>query len=291
MKKIVFLISFMAFSLISFAQETYTVNSENLELKTEVDGDLDLLWNTFDGQYRYFIKTENGDITELRNTKGSNNKFQEEYKTTLSDLTLLDASKVKLTTYSLKSFVNSYNASKDTNYTSEDSKTKLKTRIGVFGGLTNNPFVFNPDNEAVPFFGAELEVLSDDALPKQAGFLNIRHTTDNDEFQYSSTQIALGYRFRFINSEKINVYAQTKFATFTFSESTIYYQDPNDTSVIISEKDSGSALDAPFIFGLGADAKIGNGYITFVYDSIIALFVENQDNFPVDFAIGYKFNL
>ena len=291
MKKIVFLLSFIAFSHISFSQESYTVNNETLELKTEVDGDLDLLWNTFDGQYRYFIKTESGEITELKNTKGGSNKFQEEYKTTLSDLTQLDASKVKLTTYSLKSFINSYNASKDTNYFYEDSKTKLKTRLGLFGGLTNNPFVLNPNNETVPFLGAELEIFSEKALPKQAGFLNIRYATDNDEFQYSSTQIALGYRFRFVNSEKINVYAQTKFAIFTISKSTIYYQDPNDASVIISEEDSGSALDAPFIFGLGADFKVGNGYITLVYDSIIALFVENQDNFPMDFAIGYKFNL
>ena len=46
-----------------YGQETYTVNGETLQLKTEIDGKLDLLWNTFDGEYRYFVRTEIGTIT------------------------------------------------------------------------------------------------------------------------------------------------------------------------------------------------------------------------------------
>jgi len=141
------------------------------------------------------------------------------------------------------------------------------------------------------FFGAEFEFVSDKKTPRHAGFASVRYTTDKDEFQYSSNQIALGYRFRFLQSENINVYAQTKFATYTISESTTTYVDSDDPGVLISSKDSGSAFDAPFIFGLGADIKLGNGYVTLVYDSLFAAFVDNQDNFPVDFAIGYKFNL
>jgi len=46
------------------------------------------------------------------------------------------------------------------------------------------------------------------------------------------------------------------------------------------------------IFGLGADFKIcDSSYITFVYDSIFALLRDNEGNFPIDFAVGYKFNL
>jgi len=38
MKKIVLLLSFLVFSTFTFAQDTYSINGENLTLKTEVDG-------------------------------------------------------------------------------------------------------------------------------------------------------------------------------------------------------------------------------------------------------------
>ncbi len=290
MKKLVVLLSFIAFSNLVFSQETYIVNNETLELKTEVDGTLDLLWNTFDNQYRYFVRSKDGNIVELKNIKGDDNIYQEEYKTTLSGLTQRDASKVKLTTYSLKSFINDYNASVDSNFVNDETRPGLKFRLGLSGGLTNHPFVTNSNNENALSFGAELEILSDEDLPRQAGFLSLRHSPDKDEFKHSSTQLALGYRYRIINKSGFNIYAQTKFATFTTSKATITYLDMD--SNVVTEENSGTSFDAPFVFGIGADIKVGdNGYVTLVYDSLFGIFIDNQGNFPVDFAIGYKFNL
>ncbi|MCB0388348.1 MAG: hypothetical protein KDD23_06600, partial [Winogradskyella sp.] len=80
MKKLIFILC-LSFSFVSLkAQETYTVNGETLELKTEVEGNLDLLWNIIDGQYRYFVRTEDGSIKELVNTKNPDTKkYQKEY--------------------------------------------------------------------------------------------------------------------------------------------------------------------------------------------------------------------
>lgn len=289
MKKLFVLLFVLAFSPSIYAQDTYTVNNETLELNMEVDGTLDLLWNTFDNQYRYFVRSSDGTIVELKNTKGSSNSFQEEYKATLELLTKEDPSEVKLTTYSLKSFIQAYNISADPNASYEDNKSQLKLRLGLFGGLTNNPFVDNPGNENTLSFGAELEVLSDESLPNQAGFVSLRHSPEADNFKYSSTQLALGYRFRFINLEGFNVYAQTKFVTLTASKSTVSFV--NGASELIVEERSETAFDAPLIFGIGADIKLGSGYITMTYDSLFAVLVDNQGNFPVDFALGYKFNL
>lgn len=293
MKKLVLILICMASSSFAFAQQTYTVNNETLELKTEVEGTLDLLWNTFDGTYRYFIKKADDSIIELKNTKGSDNKFQNDYQTTLSSLTNTDASQVKLTTYSLKQFINNYNAQADPNYIISDSRSKLKLRLGVFGGLTNNPFVENPNNETVPFFGSELEVVSDNMSSRHAGFLSVKYGTESDAFKYSATQIALGYRFRFVNSAGFNLYGQTKFATFTFSKITVATSASaeGEPVSIQTEEVSSSAFDTPLIFGLGADIKVGNGYLSLVYDSLFAVFIDNEGNFPMDFAVGYKFNL
>ena len=291
MKKIILLFSILAISSVAFAQQTYTVGNETLELKTEAEGNLDLLWNTINEQYRYFIKTDDGKIAELKNTKGANNKYQEEYKKVLADLTSMDVSKVNLTTYSLKSFIDEYNSTTDTNYVASNPKSKVNLRLGVFGGVTNSPFNTNPNNQKTALFGTELEAVSDNEDSGHAGFINVRHTTESDEFKYSATQIALGYRYRFINKANFNIYAQTKFATYTSSKSTSTFVDPDDATAFITVEDSASGFDAPFIFGLGADIKLGNGYLTLVYDSIFAAFLDNEDNFPVDFAIGYKFNL
>lgn len=284
MKKLVFILICIAFSHFTFAQNTYSINNEVLELKTEVEGTLDLLWNTFDGKYRYFIKSSDDSIIELKNTKNSDNKFQNEYQTTLNKLTNSDASKVKLTTYSLKQFINRYNAEKDSSYVTKDFKSKLKLRLGIFSGLTNNPFVKNPSNSSVLFFGSEAEVISDDISSRHAGFLNVKYGTESDEFKYSSLQLALGYRYRFVNKDRFNIYGQTKFASLTLSNSTI-------TSTQGNQDISNTAFDTPLIFGLGADIKLGKGYLSLVYDSLFAIFVENEGNFPLDLAIGYKFNL
>ncbi len=276
----------LAFQL-NYSQETYTVNGETLELKTEIDGKLDLLWNVIDGKYRYFVKTEDGSITELKNTKDDNNDYQEEYKSTLSSLTNGNSTdKLKLTLYSLRNYIDSYNASVDTSYTSTSTESNVQFRLGFSGGITNNPFVGNPDNTKTPLIGAELEIYEANVLPRHSGFLQARHAFENDDFKYSTSELSLGYRFRFINKETFSIYGQVKFATVNFSNFT--FLDENDMEVDSNE----TSFDIPFIFGIGSDIKVGNNsYITIIYGELFAAFLDNQGNFSTDIAVGYKFNL
>lgn len=276
----------LAFQL-NYSQETYTVNGETLDLKTEIDGKLDLLWNVIDGKYRYFVKTEDGSITELKNTKDDNNDYQEEYKSTLSSLTNGNSTdKLKLTLYSLRNYIDSYNASVDTSYTSTSTESNVQFRLGFSGGITNNPFVGNPDNTKTPLIGAELEIYEANVLPRHSGFLQARHAFENDDFKYSTSELSLGYRFRFINKERFSIYGQVKLATINFSNFT--FLDENDMEVDSNE----TSFDIPFIFGVGSDIKVGNNsYITIIYGELFALLLDNQGNFSTDIAIGYKFNL
>ena len=291
MKKLLFLCCLIAFNYSLIAQQNYTINNEDLVLKTEIEGTIDLLWNTINGQYRYFIKETNNTITELKNEKGASNNYLNQYQQTLKKLTGNDASKVKLTLYSLKKFINDYNASQDANYTFSDDKAVLKSRIGVFGGVTNNRFLTNPDNAIAPSFAGEFEVFGVKSMTKHAGFASVRHTLSTTKLDYTATQIALGYRYRFVNTDCFNIYGQTKFVTYTFSKSKETVVSELDPNTLIEIEASGSALDAPFIFGLGADFKLGKGYLSTIYDSLFALLIDNEDNFPIDFSIGYKFNL
>ncbi|HLV69932.1 MAG TPA: hypothetical protein VKY34_04435, partial [Xanthomarina sp.] len=109
MKKLVILLCLFLSILSLKAQESYTINGETLQLKTEVEGNLDLLWNIIDDQYRYFVRTEDGFIKELLNTKNPDTKkYQEQYKNTLNNLTKeygLNAKKVNLTLASLKDYI------------------------------------------------------------------------------------------------------------------------------------------------------------------------------------------
>jgi len=292
MKKLLVLVCCITLNLSSFSQQTYTINNETLELKTEVDGSLDLLWNIIDSNYRYFVKDSEENIQELTNTKGSDNKYLEEYKVVLSSLiqnSTLTLDHVKLTLFSLKEFLNNYNSSINSNYTFED-RSKLKTRLSVFGGLTNNSIVENSSNTTTPFFGIEFEFFEQYKLPRHALVFNLRHNLEtNDITKYSVTQFALGYRFRIINNEKFSAYANLKFVTYSFYNSTISNDDPNNPATY---KNNSSGIETPFTLGLGADYKITeNSFITFRYHNIYALFIDNSNHFPVDFAIGFKTNL
>ncbi|PWI30787.1 hypothetical protein DI383_04905 [Flavobacteriaceae bacterium LYZ1037] len=295
MKKLFFILCLLLPLATLKAQDTYTINGETLQLKTEVEGNLDLLWNIFDGQYRYFVRTEDGSIQELKNTKNPDTKkYQEEYKTTLNALTQeygLSAEKVNLTLASLKEYINMYDSTSDLSFNYEP-RARVQSRLGVFGGLTNQPFVNNLNNASVPFFGAEFEIYSDSSFKRHAGYFNIMTALDADDFEYSSTQLGLGYRFRFINKSNFSIYGNITFITYTFYNETVRYEDPLNPGTFITSDNSDSNLEAPFIFGLGSDIKVTkNGYITLAYNNLFALFIENQGNFPIDFAVGFKFNL
>lgn len=291
MKKLIFFITCTAFSLILHAQKTYTIGNETLELKTEVDGNLDLLWTIDNSKYRYFVRSNDGTIKELVNTKNSETrKYQEEYKAVLNQLTSdyeLSAEKVNLTLFSLKEYLNEYNSKSDLNYNYEKRAT-LQSRLGVFGGITNQPLVDNPNNTTVPMFGLDFEVFSKNKLQRHALFFQVRHSLDDDEFQYSSTQLSIGYRFRFINTSRFNFYGNLKLVTFDFIDATYSFENAS----LGTYTENTTALQVPFILGIGADIKVTkNGYITLAYHDMYALFVDNGGNFPIDFALGFKFNL
>lgn len=290
MKKIIFIFCFILSVSFLQAQESYTINGETLELKTEVDGQLDLLWNIIDGKYRYFVRSEDNTITELKNTK-ADRKFQEEYKTLLNELTnnSISTKRVNLTLFSLKEYIDTYNISADSNYETNVSRSKFQFRIGVFGGLTNSPFVKNPNNEKTPLFGAELEILEAERISRHAIFMQLKHVLEQDDTKYSTTEISLGYRFRVINKETFSLYANMKFATLNFSNGTVV-TDLDGT--ITTEERSETSFDVPFIFGIGADINVSkNSFITLAYNELFALFLDNQGNFSTDFSIGYKFKL
>lgn len=293
MKNLGLIILLFFFSFSAFSQNNYTINGKTYELKKDVEGSIDLLWNVIDGNYRYFVEKD-GKIEELTNSKSNNGSFQEEYLNTLqlfSGSSDINSKTVKLTLPSLRNFVNQYNATVDSSYTISQDKIELKTRLGLFAGITNNPFVENPDNLTTPLFGAELELYDDDIAKRHAAFFQLTHILENDDLKYSTTEIALGYRFRFIYSKKFNMHANVKLVTLSFSNSTFSFVD-EDTMLEVSEDKSATSFDAPVIFGLGADLKIAeNSFITFYYNELFALSLENQGNFSTNLALGYKFKL
>lgn len=286
MRKILFSCLLLLSSFYITAQESYTVNGTTYQLKTAVKGHLDLLYNSINKQYRYFVRTREGFITELTNTKGTNNQYQAEYKSQLADLTKdshLSPSNLDFTLSDLEQFISAYNTSLGDHY--KTTKTTLKLRIGLFAGITNQPFVSNPNNTTVPFFGAELEGISSKGSP-HAGFFNIEHALDHDTFQYTATQLALGYRYRFLNKHRFNLYGNLTIATLTFSKQTfMLIGAPSET---VRE----STFQIPCSFGLGADIRVGtDSFITLAYNKLFAIFTNNSNNFPVNVAIGYKCNL
>ena len=154
--------------------------------------------------------------------------------------------------------------------------------------MSNNPFVTNPNNTFVPIFGAEVEIYDEKRSRHSLGLL-FKQSLAADDIKYSSSQFGLFYRFRVINKASFSIYPQATFATYTFSKTEITYIDNGATVVT---KSSGSALDAPIILGLGADIKLGNGYITLSANELIALInFENKGNTPLDLRLGYKFNM
>lgn len=272
--------------------QSYTINGNSYELKTEVEGSLTLLWNVIDQEYRYFIEKD-GVVTELTNTETDGN-YQKEYKTQLQNTTgevAMATDRLNLTLASLRKFVNEYNKQVDADYQDNSFLTNLEYRLGAFGGVTNNVFTFNPDNESTPQFGVDFELYDAIALPSHAVVFQYKQTLSTDKFDYSSSQFSINHRLKFIKSDIIDIYLNTKLITLTNAQ--------RDTPVIVTDEnmmevsldDEGTSLQAPIIFGLGADIKVGKGFITVNYHDAVSIFNESNDEFPVDVSVGYKLRL
>ena len=271
----------------SYAQEQYTIDGTTYTLNTETEGTITLLWNSIDGQYRFFSKN-GASIEELVNTK-VNGDYQEEYKTVLQNQTGSDVGNLKLTLGSLRTFFDNYNAGKDSNY-KKTPKVQLQTRLGLFAGLTNNVYFENPTNAIQPKIGVEFELIDAAKLKRHGIVFRLSQTFESDDQKVNATQFSLNYRFKFIKKEMIDIYVNTKIATYNYNTSEVLVP-ATDTAPMRVEETSSNGLDAPLAFGLGADFKVGPGYIIVSYNDIVAITQDNNGEFPVDFSLGYKIGL
>lgn len=275
----------------SAAQETYIVNNQNYKLIKENEGNLELLWNIIDGNYRYFIKKD-GNILELKNKKGSSGKYNEDYKIILENLTIdknLSAKKTNLTRISLKSFVDKYNLLKDPNYKIV-SNAKLFTRLGFFGGITNNPFVYNLNNVINPLFGIEIEFSEAINIPRHSIYFQSKRTFSSESFDYSATHIIVGYRYRIFNKDAFTLYSNIDLAQYLFTtRNQVLLGNPNDFNQA-SIKSNG--FEVPFTFGIGADIKLSrNSFLILSYNELFSILSTNNGNFSNSFALGCRFKI
>ncbi|NND62697.1 MAG: hypothetical protein HKN48_05840 [Flavobacteriaceae bacterium] len=290
MKRLLLLTAFL-FAINSFAQGQYTVDGQTYTLKLETEGELTLLWNIIDGEYRYF--TKKGDkIVELKNSQ-LNGKYQEEYKDVLRLLTAdnpVPVEKVKLTKVSLRKFHETYNLQVDPNYAGTAEVVKLKTRLGVFAGMTNYVYFVNPQNTLLPQAGVDFELIDDVKLKRHSVVFQFRQIFSSTDHDISSSQLSVNYRFKFVKSDAVDIFVNTKISDYAYLKSNIPDPD-NDGNTDDSFSGSGGEFQAPFAFGIGADIAMKNGYITLGLYDILALNLEDNGDFSTDFVIGYKFNL
>jgi hypothetical protein len=284
------LLVFLIFTTHLVAQKSYTVDGTSIELKTEIEGPLTLLWNITDGNYRYFVKN-GATVNELKNTKVDGD-YQEEYKAELqkqaSD-TSLEVSKLKFTKTSLSSFFNNYNKSKDPNYVDTEKGIKLKTRLGAFVGVTNSVFSENPTNQTLPTMGVDFEIVDHNLLKRHSLVLRFKQTFESSDYKYSASQFSLNYRFKFIKKEKLAVFINTKIAGYNYDSRQVEVNEDNATPYLTTV--SNGNFEALLNFGIGADYALGNGYLTFMYNDFVSVVQESNSEFPLDFSLGYKFNL
>ena len=273
-----------------YSQQQYTVDGTTYTLETEVEGPISLLWGSVDGQFRYFLKKGN-DIVELKNTRDGRD-YREEYKEVLREQTSdvsMNVSQVDLTLASLESFFHSYNKRKDPSYTYDENPTDFRFRLGVFGGMMNNVYYINPGNDLLFQGGVDFEMIENVMLKRHSLVLQFRQVFPTSDYDFSSTQISLNYRWKFVKTESVDVFANVKVASYTYFTRDLE-NVPVDGGTINLDESRGS-LQGPLALGVGADIPVGNGFISIAYNDFVAILLDNNGDFPVDFTVGYKFRL
>lgn len=290
--QILFLFIFLLAGLKSSAQETFIIEGDTLKLQEEVSGPLSLYWQERNNKYRYFVQKGN-QLVELRNERVDGEK-KRRYQLQLDELTRnvkISTRDVKFVLYSLRHFVNQYNATVQEDYVYNAATPNVQQRVALMIGLSNNRYAFNPENVLVPVLGVEYELHDPNLAPRHSAFLQLRHSFQGQSYNYSSTQLSLNYRFKFLYFSGFDVHLDTELATFYYSESEINIT--NDAGEVIRvEDESGFSFTAPLSFGVGADIKINKrGFITLGYNDFLSIVLDSNGSFPLDFTVGYRYNL
>jgi len=289
--KILICILFLIFSAKTLAQETFIIKGDTLELQREVKGTLNLFYSNEELHPRYFVQKGNR-VLELENFKGEEGipryKLQLEELTSDTDISVID---VKFALYSLKHFVNEYNARMQEDYDYNASTDNIMKRFGLFTGISNNSYNDNPENAISPIIGLELEFHDPNLAPRHSAFLHLRQSFKGEHFNFTSTQLSLNYRFKLIRLEKVDFHVDVELVNLMYSRSKL--EITNDAGQITGiDEDKGFAFNAPLSFGVGSDIRItDNGFITVGYNDFFSIVLDNNGNFPLDFSIGYKYNL
>lgn len=295
MKRLLFTLYMLAACCLTInGQQQYQVNGQTYSLKTAVVGPISLLWNSIDGNYRYFAM-KGQTITELTNNL-SEGKYQEEFKDVIREITegkWGGIEKTNLTLPSLIDFFNQYNKFVDPHYAIEEKKIDLQLSLGPFAGFSNEIFTDNPSNSILLLLGADLELTDQVMLKRHALVLRFRRTLENNDYKYNASQFSLNYRFKFIYSPTFSVFANVKFAAYTYSSRDDIPNPAFGTAPGQPEffSLSGGDLSAPGTLGLGADYTLGNGELFVTYNDIVGIGVDSNKRFPIDFTAGYRFRL
>jgi len=286
------LFALFIFSL-SSAQENYTYQGETYSLIKTVDGELDLLYNIIDDEYRYFISI-NGDLEELLNTK-VDGEYKREYKDTLQKLTSdknISTNRLNLTLSSLENFIIKYNTLKDENFVDPRAKGSLNSRLGFFGGISNMIYTPNPTNQIAPVLGVEWEVYSNEKLKRHAAFVQLRYVFESEDYKYSEAEFSLNYRFKLINLTDFHFYLDAELFNFTYYDENFTIVDSADPANNEKINRTGSELNFPVSFGAGVAYRITpNGFLTLSYNDVVSIAEDSNGEFPVDVTLGYKFKL
>ncbi len=274
------------------AQEIFVIEGDTLALHKEVRGTLSLFWNKEGNSYRYFVQKRNQFI-ELKNEQvegEEKKKFQLQLEKLTADAAI-STRDVKFLLYSLKHFTNLYNYAVEENYAYNASSSNIKHRIGFFTGLSNNIYTKNPKNIIAPVVGLEYELYDPNLAPRHSAFLQLRQSFKREEYMYSSTQLSINYRFKLIYLPGFDVHIDTELATFYYSEDDTYITNEQGGIIAVKEE-SGYDFSSPLSFGIGADFPITDrGIITMGYNDVVAILLDSNGSFPVDFTVGLKYNL
>ncbi|QSS96249.1 hypothetical protein [Psychroflexus sp. ALD_RP9] len=284
MKKLLIFLALNCF-LLSFSQENQTIEGENYNLKTLVDGELSLYANVNGDKNTFFISFKD------QFEKITKNNYKVKYKQLIGHEFESKINQLNFRLRALITFTKQYNL----NFKKENNGYLV--RLGVFGGVSNT-FLFNKPNgltndfndERFTVLGAELEFFSLNNYKRHSLFLQLRQTLDQPDVNFSLTQFTINHRFKFINSKKFNMFLETEFISLDFVKFDDVYEE-NDGSIITNDESS-VALETPFSFGIGMAYQIApTVQVAVNYNDFYALAVEDNGETPVDFTLSLKFTL
>ena len=274
-------VMFQEKDLTSYAAQTLFITQESKQL---VNGTYKLWEERQNGSIVYVAAGKDNARIILDNVPEADGSYKYKYRQQLETLTGVDTGKLAYTGRALTQYLNQANLAADSSYVAADNAVRTDFTLYAGLGFTNNAYVGEEKNPNSLLGVLEIQARNE-RWNRHAAYAQYRYSgaNEDDNFDYRSHQLSLGYRF-FILDSSFKAFASLKVASITINTQPVGLFD--EEMLVGFEDNTGVNVNAPIAPGIGLGYTWDSWGVQVQWHDLVAAGLDGNGEIGTDFTLG-----